>query len=372
MKKIKLISAMILLVVGTIACSKKGTEPSVECNGKQQFAIRLAQGEATRSIGGSVAKDSLAPINQLTLYFYNKQTRVILDRRSFTGDALNPFFTAEGQLISPIDGRINALSVIANDKGQFLEVNNPVTMIEQNELAVESQQIFDEITLFGRSENFILQENTGQGIDIYNVSVTLAPKVARIEVGNISCLDFTVVGGGVSSGIIYSELPLNSILIDKFYNSIKVTSITPTGAITQRSKSFIDNIIAGSALSDWSIDVLNSAQNITHIPYNPNTNNVFAYQFIPGGELPYIRLHFKGIKNKEGIGLTEDRYVTVKGYRDNGTGLLITEFDPGYVYKMDLAFSEEHINKFEEDQIGVIVNVIRHKWSEKIILPDFN
>lgn len=192
---------------------------------------------------------------------------------------------------------------------------------------------------------------------LYTASVKVAPALARVEIVGISCLDLgnttlTNVTDATKTGG-YDELALERIYFgdqdeegDKpYYYNFAAEDVLMGVYAGQRSTTARDLV-----------------------SYSPDKDKAIAWNISPNVPIPSVGTPM--VLSMEASAydykvISEDKTLTINGFEEN-----ITKFEPGNIYRMNINFNEENLDK-TNDAICVDVTVTIANWVVINVTPEF-
>lgn len=201
--------------------------------------------------------------------------------------------------------------------------------------------------------------------------VDVAPALARIEIGNIECLNL----GGTSVGTNGLYPRFGSLTLANI--GIHSTSLT---TVAGAAFAYTNDDAATTGLPKWNADVAAAdpaGWNIDPIGAtltgtgNMYSDGVFGFNVAPGAA-PNVILEITGATENTAVEIpgevdpTAHYFVKTTGLSD-GTGPIV--FKAGYIYRLDFGFNSENVLPWDgqEEFVCVDVTVIVPDW---VIYPD--
>ena len=411
MKKL-FVCAMALASV--VACSKDDVaqEPVLDSVNKS-IAITIANGSAaTRGDAGhttaatGTSQIAVADADDLTIFFATTDG-TILEYKKLVGTAGNhsdsaatPEYTygtapeadptgaaVNGDYIfHNVPAAITKVAIARYEDGD-ITITKGTTKLEAVEAlasnAVKNEQReIDDICLYGDgtlgAKGDMCVKYNGVEYYVYPVSVTVTPKLARLEINNIECLDLGEANDDLTDG----KPNINTFGIDKLQLlSLGWGGTTTTGEGEAATTSYIYNIPA----ADFNNVVLHGtykAGATTAANANDDVEGDNAYQCptskkvwswnvpttaaVPSDSTPMVL----GLKaSAYDYTLAEDDLkLVVNGLKDGNSTL--NAFSAANIYQLNLQFDEGDI----AGQEGVCVNVTVtiNPWTVKTVTPSFS
>ncbi|MCD8043580.1 MAG: hypothetical protein LUH10_11015 [Tannerellaceae bacterium] len=103
-----------------------------------------------------------------------------------------------------------------------------------------------------------------------------------------------------------------------------------------------------------------------------NGKEAWAYNVFANGDVAHVIVRLTNIQGVAGITPTDIKYLTIRGFNNNGTSL--TGFVGGEIYTIDELFVHEDKltdRPEEEDYFNVKVTVNMMKWTEVAVKPEY-
>jgi hypothetical protein len=214
------------------------------------------------------------------------------------------------------------------------------------------------------------------------LNINVEPAVARIEIAKVEAT--ATVEGKAVQGVV-TKFDLDAIYVNNTYLSLGLDRTTKpqTGIVSFGG----NNVGSGSAWGEPGkyysancFDVVGATGKASYTP--AASGNHWAYYTVPlaaaagsgttindeaQGVLPHIILKLSNIEVGGHLN-PGPLFLTVKQYKDQDTGLPITEFLPGRVYETSLAFGFEHLSPLPEvDAADITVEMEVKDWENTLI-----
>ena len=214
-----------------------------------------------------------------------------------------------------------------------------------------------QVMLFGQQDTFTTETPT-DGHTLKKAAIELKSMAARFEVGTVK------PGTGLDA------LTVEAVYLNNFY--------LDHGRLT--AQEFTELTWPTVYTPAWATDGYNAA-----VTSNAGTK-VYAYQVLLGDKIPHIIYKVSGTvsagyKLSDGTGDMDnptpftDMYITVKGFRENGS--LLTTIEGHKIYKMGLAdggiaITPDKITPDpEKTKIDLIVAITVADWTSSNVTPEF-
>lgn len=372
--------------LGLFACSNNEDRVDTQLEGKKNITLKIStpQTPGGRAITPPSTGDENGKVttvlNDLVVYLYNQASGVIYKAENFESNS-DEFVALRntGYTFHNLDANVDAVAVVGNNLECPTDITTTKIADIETYVVSAAQQtdmndviLFDEDkTLTAATESDVQKAEPGHSdpTNYYTAEVTIAPLVARIEIGDIKCKE---VPAGTTP--IYTTLPLHAVVLDNYYASAQLLSQTTNDAVTVLEEGAV-TAYTGTA---WNYDVLAADQNITETAWNPETaegvSSRFAYNFIPTKNtdkaMPWTRLLFKDVKTATNttVGYL---YVTAKNYKFSTA--TFNGFEAGKIYKLNFEFDQENVSVFDNTLKCVTVTVSVQDWEiVDNLLPDFD
>lgn len=371
--KMKTLFVAALATMTLAACSKDAESGVSVGGGKTNFAVSLPGALETYAVEDPQAAGQITPYyNDITVYLrdagnnymgYAWTDAEIAAREKRFEQIVEPvevfvFVNAgTGTLptgsVSYTDLRTAYLSVAASAQNQSDKL---LSAIDSKGNAAGSYNSVQQVTLVGEQSTFTM-ETPDDGHTLKKAVVELESLVSRFEVGTVK------PGTGLDA------LTVEAVYINHFYNELGHTT----------AQSFTEGTWPATYSPAWATDAYNAA-----VTSNAGTK-AYAYQVYSGDMVPHVIYKVSGtvsagykLSDGTGDGSTPtaftDKYITVKGFRENGS--LLTGIESHKIYKMGLdgggiAITPDKItDKPEKNKIDLIVAITVADWTTENVTPE--
>lgn len=391
--------------LGLFACSNEDVTTGVDNSGDNSIVIKLDGLSAEGRSIGAPETNTTTTISDVAILL-SDGTKIL----GHTTIDANSQSTEWGQLkgsgyiMHEVNSHVREVHVIGNYT-KHTELKNIVEGIADGTtdlsnvttqvIKAASQQTFGEVTLYG-VDNALTTVTGGDEGDADNhegtthtmlqADVTVNHLVSRIEIGNIQCTD---LNDGADA--MYDKITLKYIGLLNYYNQTTIggtvsTPMTLANVLEPNTSTIGANycwsdpaINTGDKYNDykWAWDPIDNSADAAVLDskdevYNPSANKKFVYQFIPS------QVNESGLKNfnvKLYLDAQEKGTNNINAFHTvtaNFTGDTDFTYEPGKIYKVDLAFGEENIGPWNPDEvICVRVKVTVADWTIKALTPTF-
>ena len=371
-KSLCALTALVLLA----ACNKDA-EPGAAVGGKTNFAVSLPGALETYAVEDPQAAGAIVPLyNDVTIYLADAG-------ENFVGYAwTDAEIKAKQKLFEQITEPV-AVAVIVNSgsatmptgalsKYEFQDVIYAIAAADQNKavktLAAEDSKGNDagtygpiqQVTLYGTQTTFTT-ESVVNGYTTKKAAVELSSLVSRLELGTVKA------GAGLDA------LTVEAVYVNNFYlNAFFEASV----------QSFTEGTWPSTFTPAWATDDYNAA--VT----SETGTKAYAYQIFAFGSTLMPHVIYKvsgtvsaGYKLSDGTGDENSatpftgKYITVKGFRENGS--LVGWLENNKIYKMGLDAGGIEItpdkitDKPEKNKIDLIVAITVADWTTSNVTPEF-
>jgi hypothetical protein len=396
-------------VVMLASCQKDGTQTPVETGAKKSVTVTITNitGPATRAVQDAFtpAGVPVAKLADLNVLFADADGKVVETRA--LGTPLSTEEDVETTIIDP-DGTGTSYEytfhrvaetavklVVTNLTGATLGNDLDNLTSTMNGLALSSYQgaytaatALPTIPVWGESAGAWASVTTTtdpDGFPHFDAGeVEVAPKLARIEIGNIQCIDLAN-GTASPDGFIprFGSFDLKNI-------GIHNTSLTTIGGgvynytATDAGRAAWDGDVTGPDPKGWNIDPVGDVN--FDSADDKIANKVFGFNVAPG-VVPNIILELtNAVENTTGSvvipgDVDPDDYYFVKSKSLNetieGVATPISTFKAGYIYRVDFKFRSGNVLPWDEKEefVCVDVTVVIPDWviyDEEPLTPGFN
>ncbi len=363
MKATQFFAAAAIAALALAGCSTN--EPAENPGAPKTVTVKVVtSGIARAADKTTVPYGYKTPVNDVTLYFLDGNDRVVSSVGYLTGAEIT-----NGKTFTGISASAVKVYVVANTTNSAngtplfpgltgVSLNQPKSVIETMAAAVGTQMNNSDMGI----DNVVLSgENSfiPVGATDYTASVTLTPAVCRFEVTSI-----TANQSGVDK---VTAFDLSGIYLNTYYSQFTIGGGFVAGSYYGLSNTEAE--LAG--VDDVMKDVnLGKTGALTYSTSATDAARVWAYMMAVGNTPPMIVFKLDNVE-VNGMGtLPSTKYVTVKNFKDSGTGQLISP-KRGEVYVIrDVAFTPNDItdNPHDED-ISITVTVEVMGWKVYSVDP---
>lgn len=370
MKIAKLMLSVLVAATALVACNKENHTPDPSSNMK---SVTLTIDNVSFVTKGANDHPNLAgtkvALNDVKIFFSDgeniyqpKNVDGLTTAQTYFDDAQD--LTAANLTFHFLPASVNQVFAIGN-KGDIPVANDgkltsTIGSILTSTIANEQNPM--NLTLSASSSLTLKANPTGDHTNhqaatkVYEANLTLTPAVARFEIDKITC--------NFSATPLFNSVEAIKIAFDNYYVSSDFASKVE---MDDDNAEQIFDALTSKALG-WDCDQWVSPPSLT--PGTGNTAAVnLAYNFFPPTSIynAYPRFVLQLTTNNN-----EAAYLmTAKFYRsDNNAELTVTDFQPGYIYKItDFVFNDTDLTH-QERCVEITVDVI--EWSVVPVYPTFN
>lgn len=281
--------------------------------------------------------------------------------------------TGSGETIQNLPGETKDVYVVGNTTG--LPTSGNISVVKNKLLQVYSQATISNVHLYGTGTLPATPTTPavpGVSNDLYSVSLTLAPTVARLEL-----TDITATGE-------ITGFEVAGIFVDSYYSQAAMDGtvdagnmiINGTNAPAFDNETAEYNVALKGPIYDWYTPALVAVSNVVA----PATGTVWGYNVFAaagsagGSTVPRIIIRLKNITATPASGITfpGDQFLTIRGLKSAGTAL--AAINAGEVYNIGagvFTFDETNLTSVPNMAlIDVIVNVTTANWVPVAVTPE--
>lgn len=372
--KMKTFLIAALATMSLAACSKDAEPGGTPATGaKTNFSVALPGAVETYAVEDPQAAGQITPLyNDITVYLMDAGANAI--GYAWTDAEIKSREKRFEQITEPVKVLVvvNSGSVtMPTGTVSFTDLQNSIMAIsaaDQNlvtkTLAAEDAKgnaagdylSVQQVMLYGEQDTFTT-ETADDGHTLKKAAIELQSMVSRFEVGTVK------PGTGLDA------LTVEAVYVNNFYNEV--------GNTTTQAFSELDWPTTFSPA--WATDGYDAA-----VTSNAGTK-AYAYQILYGAKIPHIIYKVSGTvsagyKLSDGTGDLNNptpftgKYITVKGFRENGS--LISAITNHKIYKMGLdgggivITPDKITDKPEKTKIDLIVAITVADWTVANVTPE--
>ncbi len=364
--------ATLVVALGLMSCSENNDLPVDTDNQSIYLKIGNIESAQTRSEGTAVTEAEAVTLTDGYIYFITAQDGIkewYKIASSGTSDVANKVITTtdlkNGFKFSNVSGEVSKVYIVGNPNlgsGEATTMEGFKTLSELKagvNISISSQNNVQDLTIVG--EGGVTAVLEGAETDKQAV-VSLTPLCARIEVGAIK------VTGTIT------DYTLKGIYVNRFYANKTLSNVFSN----LQNEELTDNFsTAGTGIyssyptmCDQNDAGLGSQASLVTSP--TTGNNVWAYQFFPGGtENPRITFKLTGVTSSVGgESYPDPQFVNIRGFL-NSTGTAITTFAPGTIYHInEVSIEKNNLTQLPDpEDINLWVTVTINTWKVEVVTP---
>lgn len=364
--------ATLVVALGLMSCSENNDLPVDTDNQSIYLKIGNIESAQTRSEGTSVTEAEAVTLTDGYIYFITAQDGIkewYKIASSGTSDVANKVITTtdlkNGFKFSNVSGEVSKVYIVGNPNlgsGEATTMEGFKTLSELKagvNISISSQNNVQDLTIVG--EGVVTAVLEGAETDKQAV-VSLTPLCARIEVGAIKVIG-TITG-----------YTLKGIYVNRFYANKTLSNVFSN----LQNEELTDNFsTAGTGIyssyptmCDQNDAGLGSQASLVTSP--TTGNNVWAYQFFPGGtENPRITFKLTGVTSSVGgESYPDPQFVNIRGFL-NSKGTAITTFAPGTIYHInEVSIEKNNLTQLPDpEDINLWVTVTINTWKVEVVTP---
>lgn len=321
------------------ACNKAEESNVVVDNTPKSVEIKVANkltaADGFRSSLTDFTADGTVCASEADLYvfFLNSSGAVVGEPKAFaTATDVTYNATTENYTFHLLDPAVN--SVFITNKSNWA-TGRTVAEMKANVANAALQQGAAELLVWGeKGLTPVGEENHPGGVkaNTYTCTVSVAPKVAKVEVGNFECTD------------VASSTKFNAFTFVKFGLYYPATYTPDAAGLTAWN----------AKTTGWDVDT-----------FTANTNK-FTYTFADGAAVPQFLLELNGTNAGTPV-LANPYYVISQGFK-SFTGTL----QAGNIYRLSFKFADENIQKWNPQEVKCVeVAVDIAEWKVLPQTPSF-
>jgi len=360
------IACLIVLMTGMVGCSNND-DLKTESDGEKSVYVKMEQSSIRKS-AEPVPDDTEVVFNKGTLYFATTDGQITkqmtITEEPSDDNNINMADIKVGYEVKNIPAHTKYVHIVGNHDALPASPKN-ISVITSTPVTVQMQKGdaggIEKATLYNSSVSELVLESENK----YKATVELMPHASRIEIADVT-----------AQGDI-NEFQLDGIFVNNYFRQIQIDRVTSQADLVDNG-SEANNYIGDQEpypstlpLYDYDTDGIGTFTN--NIVKPSQENHVWAYNVLAGNPAPRIVLRLSGVK-VGGQLLNGDRFITIKGFKDEATSQPITVFEPGKIYTIaagNLKFSETDLTAIPEvGTIDVEVKVTLIKWKTKPVTPE--
>ena len=362
MKKVFL---MTLMAIAMIACNKE--DDSIVNGDVKTVKLNIKAGALSRAVEQPLGNNATTSIHSLYVYFLDAASgNVVSGSKAITGIDLTAIQGA-GLEITGVSASARYVYVVANYAENSVDLSGITNLasIKAKTATMTTANTADwDKALLSNSDK---SDNGKIGIVTNNkasATVEVMPDLSRLEISSLVARTVGIIAPDVA----VTEYDLKGVYLNGYFSGFHVGGVADGSAATL--------VTSGAGLSGvalWAKDVYapTSLAGKTTYTASSTPGEVWAYM-IPAGATPRIIFDIDNVKYGTDEPATQDKFITVKSFRDSGTNDLITEFLRGKVYKVsavNFSAKDAHDTPNAED-IDVTVKVTVLNWVGIDINPE--
>lgn len=272
---------------------------------------------------------------------------------------------------------VQQVGVFANYTTAGVDVKNVTSLkqLRQQNLALGTQQ--DEKDIYMSGAMALGAAETTGGVNFYKVSVTLAPRVSRLEITGFKCTDFVTTDKEPKT---FTSIKVEQLALNGYYINRPVVGEPKDNKYVDDEKKYIDfldqaaneNPAEGEFYKPaFTFDLIKDATLTSSAPEKEYTPQAFGYNFfncsdelssaIPG-LLIGMRVAIDGVQGEKNV------YLKVNTYSNTNGGVINTS-EAGKVYRVNMAFDADDLNQYATKDVEV--TVVPAEWVIVPVTPNY-
>lgn len=398
----------VLAIAGLVACNNEEVfnGPSVDSMNKS-IEITILNASSTRAAavettpgdvpaGDAVEGTHDAVVNDTDLkVLFADANGVVLNELQLTAQASSDVHESQTPEYLPgksdtegtyvwhnVPAAVTKIAVVRYETGDITFTPGTLNLTDYETLATakinEGREI-DNVVLYGADVDGLVKGAdcaSINGVDyyIYTAEVTVAPKLARLEINNIQCYDLgdlnddVVMEGGVPTTTAnFATVGIDELTLKSFsWTGVQQGDTIGSTVAETFSITIPENtVLKGSYAKEG--NTLNSDEVADDDAFRPAMDGkVWAWNFVPQN-FAKMTLMMDAKAYDYQLPVTEDLAINVTGLKKGETA--ITEYDAGNIYKLNLLFSEGDIAGQEGICVNVVVTI--QDWTVNVVTPVF-
>ena len=394
MKLTKLMLSASIAALALVSCNKQDTTPQPVSNRLKTVQVSLENIVFTKGNAGNKILDNQAVAVKSFQIFLTDAAGNEYEGKNEAGTAAAktywdaadlagglPVTGAEFHYVDPNCTKVVAVANMPTVYATYAEFKTAAA----TSLEIAGQQKQDELALYAESgltaagthTDFNTVDGTTYESEVYQATLMLTPRIARFEVDGFSVIFTDPLNPK------YNEIKITQLAVQNYYPEAKIISNPVDEVVVEGTPvNHIPDFSLQADVYDW-LDTPETPQpwyrdycDLTIIP----TDNV---KDLPAdGKLAYHLFACDGTVPVFVIKLTADgqpAYLYTKKLKD-GSGTEITEFKPGYIYRMsgegEAGAGSNGTIEIPEDKIDPMdrcldITVDVMKWKVVLVTPEF-
>lgn len=274
-----------------------------------------------------------------------------------------------------VPAAVTQIAVVRYETGDITFAPGTLKLTDYETLATakinEGREI-DDVVLYGADNSLVkgseCEEINGVQYYIYTAEVTVAPKLARLEINNIQCYDLgdlndDVVSDGTAN---FATVGIDELTLKTFsWTGVQQGDTLGSTATEVFSITIPENTVLYGSYAKTG-NTLNSDEVADDDAFRPATGKVWAWNFVPQN-FAQMTLMMDALAYDYVLPVSTDLAINVTGLKKGETA--ISKYEAGNIYKLNLLFSEGDIAGQEGICVNVVVTI--QDWTVNVVTPVF-
>lgn len=397
----------VLAIAALAACNKEEAfnGPSVDSKNKS-IEITILNASSTRAAaeetvpgdvpaGDAVEGTHDAVVNDTDLkVLFADATGLVLNELQLTAQAASDVHESQTPEYLPgksetagtyvwhnVPAAVTQIAVVRYETGDITFAPGTLNLTDYETLATDKRnegREIDDVVLYGADVDGLAKGDdcaTINGVDyyIYTANVTVAPKLARLEINNIQCYDLgdlnddVVMEGGVPTTTAnFATVGIDELTLKTFsWTGVQQGDTLGSTATEVFSITIPDNTVLKGSYAETG-NTLNSDEVADDDAFRPTAGKVWAWNFVPQN-FAQMTLMMDAKAYDYQLPVTNDLAINVTGLKKGETA--ISKYEAGNIYKLNLLFSEGDIAGQEGICVNVVVTI--QDWKVNVVTPVF-
>lgn len=376
MKVKSLIFAALAASFAFTSCSSDENPPVVD-NGPKSVTLSLANVQpVSKSPGAAIADQSNVALSNLQVFFSDGTN--LYKAMDATGkvpaDSYYSVaaFNASDKTFHFLPSSVNKVIVIGNN-GSAISATTEAQL--EKELAIADEQTPGNLSLYAEQALTQVSGTDDEGHPLYEASVTLQPRVSRIEIAGFEYQP-TIIDGVETRE--YESLQIQQVMLNNYYlEASRTTGLVVSGNDKKVAPAVTSSTIFSlfsNAAEDWHNDVFVAQPADGKLPIVSLSDGAWAYNY----DADALRPAYNFFCNATDVAQTQ-LLVRLVGSKNNGaeseplylaTNGFSTPIDvnAGTIYVVSFKFNDSDL---ANPQKCVAVTVDVKKWNVVAVTPEF-
>ena len=383
MKIKNLLALTAMAAMAFTACNKDENGAGVSDNTPKSVTLSLKNVVPGTRADLPVGDQTKVTVNDLQVFFVSGNTLVQGKTEDNVATEHYFDFTDEGfiklekQIFQFLPSNVTKVIVIGN-----LGAKSEAATVDglKQELAIADEQDDANLSLYAEAELDKITGTDDKGHPLYEVSVSLVPRVSRIEVASFKYNAVLDEDGQTELPRDYTSIAVKQVVLNNYYETAKFADGAVIGAIKSESiddesaaEFFLNAAKQQEGVVAWYNDTIDPAIDLnaaaSYTKSYAATELRPAYHFFPNAaaigaaDQPQLAIQLIGTKED---GSQVPLYLLTSRFTTNGESAITNEF--AKIYRVSFAFNDNDL-KQELKCVDVTVDVVA--WEVKDVNAEF-